>query len=92
MPAAFDAQHPGNLPERHLHAHSGEEADQHRARQEVRQKSEPDQAREQQKPRRHEREHGRQRDVLIGAHRGQADQPRRQDGRRRRVGTHHQMP
>ena len=61
------AQHSGELPECHLDPDAGEEPDEHRGRDEVRQKAEPGDAREQEKAARDERREARVRDPLVCA-------------------------
>ena len=92
VPSPLESEHAGDLPERNLHADPGQESDQHGARKKVRQEPQSDDPRQDQEPRRHEGENRGEGHVLIGAHRGDAHQARGEDGRRRRVRPHHQVP
>ena len=62
--AAADAEHAGDLPGCHLDADAGEEADEHRAREEVGEEAQAGDAGEQQQRAGEDREHPRECDVV----------------------------
>ena len=87
-----DAEHPADLTARHLDADTGQEADEDRARQEVGEESEPDDACQQQHGGGDEGEQSCQRNVLIrprGRHAGEAGS---HDRGRRRVSPDDEVP
>ena len=90
--AVGDAEHPGDLAHRHLDADTGQEADQHRAREEVGEEAEPQQPRQEEEPGGDQREHPGERDVLRRAGRRHAGEAGGEDRRRRRVGADDEVP
>ena len=92
MSAPLQAEHAGDLAERDLQADPGQKADQHRARQKIREEAQADNARQYQEGRGHEGQHSCQRHVFIGAGGGKPDQAGGEYGRRGRIGADHQVP
>jgi hypothetical protein len=91
-PAARNAEHARDLPDRHLDADTGQEADQDRAGQEIGQESQLYQAGEDQEQGRHEGQNSGICYVLRRARGSQPGQARRHDGRSSRVSADHQVP
>ena len=92
-PVAVDrhAQHLAEHGDADLEADAGEEADQHGLREEVGQEAELEQPRQQQAAGRQQRHQPRQRHVVRAGDGRQLGQPAGEDGRRRRIGRHHQV-
>jgi hypothetical protein len=90
--APLQAEHAADLPQRDLNADSGQEPDQHGSREKIGQESQAHDARQNQESRGHQRQHAGQRQVLIGADGCDPHETGGEDGRRRRIGAHHQVP
>ena len=81
MAAPLQAEHAADLPQRDLDADPGQESDQHRAREEVSQKAQAQDAGQNQEDAGHQRQHAGQRQVLFRSDGGDAHQPGGEDGR-----------
>ena len=92
MAATLQAQHTGDLPQRDLNTDPGQESDQHGAREEVRQKSQAHEARQNQETRGHQCKHAGQCHVLLRTDGGNPHHGAGKDRRRRRIGAHHKVP
>ena len=74
-----------------LNADAGEKPDQHRAREEIGEKSELQHPRQKQKHRGQQRRHADQRHILLAQGRRHGGQRAREDGRGGGIGRHHEM-